>query len=393
MVERSSKPRSGDEPGGRAAPFRTLAAQLRDELGTGRWSVGSRLPPVAELASLYGLGVNTVRRAVGELVRAGLVRTRQGSGAYVVALPAPIGPSRSVGLVVPMNRHYGAVIDSVETVLRAADVKLLLACTDYDPAAERARAAAFVASGVEGLIIVPTIHTDPDPAGHADSFAELGVPYIFAERRPADSPVSVSRRHSSYVCSDVLGGVQQAICHLKELGRRRIGFHGVTGTPHSAEVLDGYRAALRDLDLPAIPGAVISREQWSDRELAAYVQLAAEHDLDAIYCSSDRDAGLLLPHLRRHGLDVPERIAVVTFNDTVADLAEVPLTTVAPARAEVGELAARALLRAIEAGHNAVVTKTLVLPRFVVRASSGSARTSTLPMASERPTETLDSPN
>ena len=50
-----------------------VTAQLRAEVSEGRWAVGMKIPPEAELAELTGTGRNTVREAVQALVHAGLL--------------------------------------------------------------------------------------------------------------------------------------------------------------------------------------------------------------------------------------------------------------------------------------------------------------------------------
>lgn len=69
----------------RASRIDQVIEVLREELGSGRWPVGSRIPTEPELAELTGTGRNTVREAVQALVHAGLLERRQGSGTYVVA--------------------------------------------------------------------------------------------------------------------------------------------------------------------------------------------------------------------------------------------------------------------------------------------------------------------
>lgn len=69
----------------RAGRIDQVIEVLREELGSGRWPVGSRIPTEPELAELTGTGRNTVREAVQALVHAGLLERRQGSGTYVVA--------------------------------------------------------------------------------------------------------------------------------------------------------------------------------------------------------------------------------------------------------------------------------------------------------------------
>lgn len=58
--------------------------QLRTQVATGEWPIGTRLPPEPELAAQLGVGRNTLREAVLALVHAGLLERRQGSGTYVV---------------------------------------------------------------------------------------------------------------------------------------------------------------------------------------------------------------------------------------------------------------------------------------------------------------------
>lgn len=68
----------------RRSPLADLAvSQLRDQVLSGQWPVGSRLPAETELAQQLEVGRSTVREAIRALVHAGLLETRQGSGTYV----------------------------------------------------------------------------------------------------------------------------------------------------------------------------------------------------------------------------------------------------------------------------------------------------------------------
>ncbi|GAA2442843.1 FadR/GntR family transcriptional regulator [Actinomadura vinacea] len=59
--------------------------QLRDEIATGVWPVGAKIPPEPVLSENLGVGRNTVREAVRALTHAGLLECRQGDGTYVRA--------------------------------------------------------------------------------------------------------------------------------------------------------------------------------------------------------------------------------------------------------------------------------------------------------------------
>lgn len=69
----------------RSSLIAQVTAQLREQIVTKQWPVGSRIPTEAELCELTGTGRNTVREAVQALVHAGMVERRQGSGTFVMA--------------------------------------------------------------------------------------------------------------------------------------------------------------------------------------------------------------------------------------------------------------------------------------------------------------------
>ncbi|MDV6261169.1 FadR/GntR family transcriptional regulator [Rhodococcoides yunnanense] len=68
----------------RSSLITQVTAQLRDEITSQRWPVGTRIPTEPELCEITGTGRNTVREAVQALVHAGMVERRQGSGTFVM---------------------------------------------------------------------------------------------------------------------------------------------------------------------------------------------------------------------------------------------------------------------------------------------------------------------
>lgn len=63
--------------------FMRASELLTREIAAGHWQKGERLPPESELATLLGMAVGTVRKALAELAARGLLERRQGSGTYV----------------------------------------------------------------------------------------------------------------------------------------------------------------------------------------------------------------------------------------------------------------------------------------------------------------------
>ncbi|HZI97545.1 MAG TPA: FCD domain-containing protein, partial [Actinomycetales bacterium] len=87
MPRDSAAPRPGAGPSARRGSLiEHVTHVLREQVTSGAWPVGSRIPTEPELVELTGTGRNTVREGVQSLVHAGLLERRQGSGTYVMAV-------------------------------------------------------------------------------------------------------------------------------------------------------------------------------------------------------------------------------------------------------------------------------------------------------------------
>lgn len=65
--------------------YRQIAALILREILSGRLADGTRLPPERDMAGEMGVAVGTLRRALEDLARDGLLERVQGSGNYVKA--------------------------------------------------------------------------------------------------------------------------------------------------------------------------------------------------------------------------------------------------------------------------------------------------------------------
>jgi DNA-binding FadR family transcriptional regulator len=92
-----------------------VIAQLRDQIASGSWPVGERIPPESELIGRLQVGRGTVREAIKALAHSGLLEVRQGDGTYV--------KSRSE-LAGALRRQMRTVTDlQVQEVRRALEVE------------------------------------------------------------------------------------------------------------------------------------------------------------------------------------------------------------------------------------------------------------------------------
>ncbi|MFI9081500.1 FadR/GntR family transcriptional regulator [Streptomyces sioyaensis] len=69
----------------RSALVDDVIQALRDEITSGRWPLGTRIPPEPVLIEQLGVARGTVREGIRALAHAGLLQVRQGDGTYVRA--------------------------------------------------------------------------------------------------------------------------------------------------------------------------------------------------------------------------------------------------------------------------------------------------------------------
>jgi GntR family transcriptional regulator len=64
--------------------YQVVVESVLNKVKTGEWQANERLPSESELCEIYGVGRNTVRRAIGELVNQNVLRTVPGVGTFVM---------------------------------------------------------------------------------------------------------------------------------------------------------------------------------------------------------------------------------------------------------------------------------------------------------------------
>ena len=112
-----------------------------------------------------------------------------------------------------------------------------------------------------------------------------------------------------------------------------------------------------------------TQEEWS---LLDHM-LQARDRPTALFCVTDFIAGAVMEHVLRRGLQVPEDIALVGFDDIpMAPFLPVPLTTVSLPGQEIGRCAAELLINQI-LGSRDEQARMILPTQLVVRNSSGLA--------------------
>ncbi len=326
---------------------------LRDAILVGDLPSGTPLPSEEYLGQCYGLSRLTVRRAFQDLQREGLIRTERGRGSIVGGAPLPrVGTGISLILSQLHHVFHADLIRGVEATVKQAGYHLVTRFSRNDPSEERRDVVAALRDQNAGLLVFPAVGFEN--ADVLRSVIDRGIPVTFIDRwypgLPADS-----------VTEDNVRGGYLATSHLIDLGHRRIGF--LSGAEHQTtaveERLEGYRQALREMNLEPDPLLVVSLASVDGAEVpivdaearGALVRLTQPpYRVTAFVGCHDRVALAAVRTLLSAGLHVPDDVAVTGFNNYPwAATTEIPLTTIAPGPwDELGARAARLVLDRIE---------------------------------------------
>ncbi|WP_377273567.1 substrate-binding domain-containing protein [Peterkaempfera sp. SMS 1(5)a] len=347
---------------------------------------------VRELASLLAVSELTIRRDIGALAERGLLAkvhggavlpscTQPGPGAGASGpATAAGGPRRgrlpgapyTIGMVVPsLDFYWPQVVIGARSAAAALGVNLQLRGSSYDQAEDRRQIGRLVESQqVQGLLLAPNLD-GPGAEEILDWLGNLPVPVVLVERQSASW--TPTPRQLEWVRSDHALGLELAVRHLHEHGHRRICLVLSKGSPTSQHLALGWQRACSDLGLS---GGLLVRESVSldvpgHREIIeGLLGGCRAARITALIVHSDPDALSIAQYLTEQGVHIPEGMAMVSYDDEVARLAEPAMTAVRPAKARVGRVAVEMMVSRLVEGSRRPVQRVLVLPELVIRDSS-----------------------
>lgn len=246
--------------------------------------------------------------------------------------------TRTLGVVLADLRDafYPELIAGIQEVTDPLGFSVLLGVSGGDPTRERALLRSFALRRVDAVVLASLRIDGRD----IRSIESSGVRMVLVGR-------DIPGLHLDTVIADNRAGAQVATQHLVQHGHRRIAH---IGGPASAQTyvdrLDGYRDALRSAGLPADAALIRNGHGTPEGARVALAELLAEPDPPtAVFVASDHMALGVLAGSRDLGVKVPQRVAIVGFDNVPSGrVALSPLTTVDSHAEQQGRRAAQLLL-------------------------------------------------
>ena len=255
--------------------------------------------------------------------------------------------STVIGVTIPTTKNpvFAGSALAIQELAQEKGYSIILGNTKYDSDIERSLLQRFQERRMAGIILTGyTLAQEKFVRNLADS----GIPTLIIWEKPNDDSFS-------FVGFDNFKAAYSMTEYLIGLKHRRIGLiiGPFTKMGRVKQRFEGYKAALEAHEIAYDPSLVIEKEPTlGDGKEAMGRLLTLPERPTAVFAASDMLAIGALAAVKDKGLRVPRDISLAGFDDIdFAAYCDPPLTTVRVPSHEIGLLAAKILLEAIERGY------------------------------------------
>ena len=258
----------------------------------------------------------------------------------IVARSLKTQKTKTIGILVPdiSSGFYPEIVRGAEDVANIYDYNVILCNSDFDSDKEKDYLRVLKEKMVDGVIYMSSSLEEET----LDIINELDLKTVLVETKDKEG-----RLPSVYI--DNIEATYEATKHLLDKGIKNIAFIGVDKSSANAwgDRYIGYEKALNeaginiDEDLVYFEGLKVKSGYRASEKF-----LASGKNFDGIICASDEIAMGAINGLREKGVNTPEDVSVIGFNDNVVASYFYPkLTTVKQPSYDMGSVAMRMLIK------------------------------------------------
>ena len=277
------------------------------------------------------------------------------------------GRTGTIGLVIPDNANlfFAEIAREIEELGFQNGYSVILCNTDDDPQKEIAYTTTLLEKKVDGIIFIS--------AGGSEEILlrvlKAHMPVVLVDRE--------ARVDTDMILLDHVAGGFLAGQYLVRLGHRRLAcISGAIQLPPSSQRVEGFLAALHEARVPFDMNNLVSGD---------FRYISGERCMDqllnqgptrptAVFACNDLMAIGAIRSAHSHGLNVPQDISIIGFDDIpLAQAISPALTTIAQPVAELAKRPVEFLIKQIQArennSNNTVTQRIILAPKLVERDS------------------------
>lgn len=275
--------------------------------------------------------------------------------------------TNTIGVVVHslQSEFVKSALIGIQQVIFGAGYEMMIMHSQENMKKEVANVQLLLDHRVDGLLASLSFGTNS--MDHFKVFSREGRPVVFFDRVDTGG-------NNCNVVIDNTGMGYAATQHLIQQGCKRIAM--ITSSLERNVYRDrytGFRNALTDHNIPFEDNLLIVKDITEQAGMEAATQIVTMQEKpDGLFVTSDLVAAACMRSLMEHGLQVPDDIAIVGFNnDPICRLIAPAITTINYSGMEMGRVAARQLINTLTNGKIGLSTTTTILPAdLIVRGSS-----------------------
>ena len=295
--------------------YRQIKDAIRVKIATGDFKAGTAIPDERTLAAQLNLSRMTVRRAIVELAREGLLQRVRGKGTFVrqsINLPrrtrkttVAIVSAIDIAACQPIDLFYYRLLTGVS--LGCQQTQMLMSYCPPSGSPE-----AFVASLKSDKALNGIVAVGIDDVNLLQQLRSLPIPVVLLDSvQPADNALFDEVNH------DGEPGVFEAISHLIRHGHENIGLMQSLGLNSiNIQRQYGYERAFKTAGLPVRTDRFFPVIIDSAAAYARMRRILNGPDIPtAMFCSGDHLAIGVMAAISDHGWKIPRDISVVGYGN------------------------------------------------------------------------------
>lgn len=279
----------------------------------------------------------------------------------LLARSLSLGTSNTIGLIIPFigDTFYAQLVQAIESEAARNKYVLIVCSSEGDGEKEYELVKMLRSKQVDGIIIAPTKVSRKG----VNLLLKDALPFVLVDRYFPNLDTNYVIVNNNQCCYDLT-------YHLVKKGSRRIAM--ITTDIHlyvMKQRLDGYRRALRDLDVSShFELEVFVDRQGYKRDLAERLDCLFEEvpDVDGFFFSTHYLALEAIRYFITHKMDYHTRFNMGCFHDTAAlDILSPEMSITRMPIDEMGVQAVQTLLENIqdkEFVHKGIVLNNVFLP-------------------------------
>ena len=343
--------------------YEQLKNLIKEKIKQGEYLPDQPIPSALGFCERFDISKITVRQALNDLAKEGLLYGITGKGTFV----APAKREKGINLLkvlipLPFSKKPGWYLEELMEGMRKSaednskgyqlvfDFVGEVSDSDKEPQHPY----------VKGLILLIAWEGEKHLLRYADSKIPAVVVDCFAQGK---------------ICIKVdnIAGGFKATTHLIKLGHKRISHLRTSNAFDGSERFEGYKKALQESQLPIEKRLVQESPSGKESAYSATKKLLQSSPLPtAIFAPGYSMALGAMEAIKEKGLKIPDDIAIVGFDDHQINPAPEPaLTTVKQPISEMGYKAIKMLLDLIE-GNLPEEEQKLLEPELIIRKSCGA---------------------